>query len=129
MGEGKGPMPMKRKAFELLVTVALDGLPWEFRRRLENIEVVVERKPSKEILAERQVKPPNTILGLYHGVPLRNRGTRYANVLPDRITLFQEPIESICRTEKELKEKVQEVVRHEIGHYFGLKEDELGCPR
>ena len=116
---------MEPEQFEDLVVSALNDLPEEFRRKLDNIDVVVEDEPSEDVLNQAGVKYPNTLLGLYHGVPLNKRGRRYANVLPDKITLFQKPIESLCRNEEELKEKVREVVIHEIGHYFCLSEDEL----
>lgn len=116
---------MDRVEFEELVVEALDGLPGKFKEKLENIEVVIEGEPPREVLREQRINPPHMLLGLYRGVPLRKRGTHYSNVLPDKITLFQTPIESICRTQKEIKEKVREVVMHEIGHYFGLKEEEL----
>ncbi|MDH7500534.1 MAG: metallopeptidase family protein, partial [candidate division NC10 bacterium] len=67
----------------------------------------------------------DSLLGLYHGYPLKERGTWYGNVLPDRIIIYQGPIEQACRDEKQMPGLVREVVLHEIGHYFGLEEDEL----
>ena len=116
---------MEREEFEKLVISALNDLPEEFQRRLENIDVVVEDEPSTDVLKERRIKPPSILLGLYHGVPLNRRGRRYFNILPDKITLYQKPIESLCQNEYELKKRVREVIRHEIGHYFGLSEKEL----
>jgi len=116
---------MQRTEFEKLVVDALDDLPEEFQQKLENIEVVVEDEPSADILRQMNITPPNILLGLYQGVPLNKRGRGYANVLPDKISLYQWPIESVCRDEDELKERVREVVMHEIGHYFGLSEEEI----
>ncbi|MCX8118754.1 MAG: metallopeptidase family protein, partial [Desulfobacterota bacterium] len=65
------------------------------------------------------------LLGLYQGIPITQRGVAYGNVLPDKITLFQRPIESVCKTKKEVEEKVAEVILHEVGHYFGLDEERL----
>jgi len=65
------------------------------------------------------------LLGLYHGVPLKHRGPYYGNIPPDVISIYQKPIESICSSEEEIKKKVREVVRHEIGHYFGKSDKEL----
>jgi len=116
---------MQRIEFEKLVVDALDDLPEEFQQKLENIEVVVEDEPSQDILRQMNITPPNILLGLYQGVPLNKRGRGYANVLPDKISLYQWPIESVCRDENELKERVREVVMHEIGHYFGLSEEQI----
>ncbi|MGH8068738.1 MAG: metallopeptidase family protein [Candidatus Entotheonellia bacterium] len=111
--------------FEKLVAEALDELPRRFRRRLRNIAVVVESEPPQELLKAMGLWPHGTLLGLYQGVPLTERGFNYGNVLPDRITIFQKPIEAMCRTRDELKEAVKDTVKHEIGHYFGLDDDQL----
>jgi predicted Zn-dependent protease with MMP-like domain len=71
------------------------------------------------------LKSPYELLGLYQGVPVDRRGFYYGNVLPDKITLFQDAIESICKTRKEVEEKVKEVIIHEVGHYFGLNDERL----
>lgn len=116
---------MQREEFEELVADALSDLPEEFQKKLENIGVVVVDEPPLGLLNELGIKPPDTLLGLYQGVPLRRRGSAYFNALPDRVTIYQKPIERICHNEAELKQKVQEVVMHEIGHYFGLSERDL----
>jgi predicted Zn-dependent protease with MMP-like domain len=118
-------MKMTRNAFEKAATDALRGLPRRVRRNLENIDVVVEDQASEDVLEEMDIASPFDLLGLYQGVPVQHRGFYYGNVLPDKITLYQIPIESICRTEEEIKEKVREVVIHEIGHYFGLDDNRL----
>jgi predicted Zn-dependent protease with MMP-like domain len=71
------------------------------------------------------IRSPSELLGLYQGVPLDRRGFFYGNVLPDKITLFQIPIELMCQTKEEVEEKVKEVVIHEVGHYFGLSDKRL----
>ena len=111
--------------FEKLVAEALDELPRRFRRRLRNIAVVVESEPPQELLEAMGLWPHGTLLGLYQGVPLTERGFSYGNVLPDRITIFQKPIEAMCHTREEIKEVVKDTVKHEIGHYFGLDDDQL----
>ena len=111
---------MRRWDFEQLVAEALDELPRRFRRCLRNIAVVVEREPSRELLEDMGLWPHGTLLGLYQGVPLPRRGFSYGNVLPDRITIFQRPIEAMGRTRRDIKEAVKDTVVHEIGHYFGL---------
>jgi predicted Zn-dependent protease with MMP-like domain len=116
---------MRRWHFEQLVAEALDELPRRFRRRLRNIAVVVESEPSQEILKDMGLWPHGTLLGLYQGVPLPRRGFSYGNVLPDRISIFQKPLEAMCRTTGDLKEAIKDTVMHEIGHYFGLDDERL----
>lgn len=116
---------MRRWDFQNLVAEALDELPRRFRRCLRNIAVVVEREPSQELLEDMGLWPNGTLLGLYQGIPLPHRGHSYGNVLPDRITIFQKPIEAMGRTRQEIKEAVKETVIHEIGHYFGLDDERL----
>jgi len=116
---------MERKRFEELVKEAVDALPEEFQKRMENVNIVVEAKPSDEILKEQGIRQPNIILGLYHGVPLEKRGVHYTNVLPDVITIYQESIEMLCKNESEVKEEVREVFMHELGHHFGVSEEDL----
>lgn len=116
---------MRRWDFQQLVAEALDELPRRFRRHLRNIAVVVEREPSRELLEDMGLWPHGTLLGLYQGVPLPQRGHSYGNALPDRITIFQKPIEAMGRTRQEIKDAVKDTVIHEIGHYFGLDDERL----
>ena len=118
-------MKLTREEFEEVVVSALDGLPRFFRRKMENVDVVIEDRASKEILSEMELRSPYQLLGLYQGVPIQRRGFYYGNVLPDKITLFQIPIESVCKTREEVESKVREVVIHEVGHYFGLDDERL----
>jgi predicted Zn-dependent protease with MMP-like domain len=116
---------MEKEKFEELVREALDKLPQKFKKYLDNLAVIVEERPSREIYDKTQTPPFSSILGHYHGVPLKHRGPFYGNVPPDVIVIYQKTIESICATEEEIKKKVKEVVLHEIGHYFGLSDKEL----
>jgi len=116
---------MERERFEELVEEALAELPEQFRERIQNLAVVVEDKPTREVYERTGGSPFSLILGLYHGVPFKHRGPFYGNLPPDVITIYQKPIEQICSTEKEIKKKVREVVFHEIGHYFGFNDKEL----
>ena len=116
---------MRRQEFEQLVAEALDGLPRPFRRHMQNIAVVVETAPSRALLEEMDLWPDHTLLGLYQGVPLPERGHSYGNVLPDQITIFQQPIEALYRTPEEIQEAVRETVIHEVGHYFGLDDQRI----
>jgi len=118
-------MKLARKEFEELVVVALKRLPKFFKKRMKNVDVVVEDRASRDLLSGMGLRSPFELLGLYQGVPLDRRGFYYGNVLPDKITLFQVPIESMCQTKEEVEEKVKEVVIHEVGHYFGLDDERL----
>jgi len=118
-------MKLTRKEFEELVVLALRRLPKFFKKKMKNMDVVVEDRASRDLLSEMELRSPFELLGLYQGVPLDRRGFYYGNVLPDKITLFQGPIESMCQTKEEIEEKVKEVVIHEVGHYFGLDDERL----
>jgi len=116
---------VRRQEFEQLVAEALDGLPRQFRRQMRNIAVIVEPAPSRELLEAMGLWPDQTLLGLYHGVPLPDRGHGYGNVLPDQITIFQQPIEALYHTPEEIQAAVRETVIHEVGHYFGLDDERI----
>lgn len=116
---------MKRKRFERLVAEALDSLPKRFRDHLRNVAVVVEDEPSEELLEEMEVPPGETLYGLYQGTPLTERSWAFGNELPDRIVIFQWPNEEGCETEDEVVTNIGETLIHEVGHYFGLDEDEI----
>ncbi|TET18185.1 MAG: metallopeptidase family protein [Dehalococcoidia bacterium] len=116
---------MDRARFQELVAKAVDSLPQEFRAKLENIDVVVEDWPTRGQLADVGLRRGETLLGLYQGVPLTKRGRRYGLVAPDKITIFQKPIEAKCRYDAEITAEVQRVVRHEIAHHFGIGDTRL----
>ncbi len=116
---------MDREKFERLVAKAVDSLPDEFRTRLENIDVVVADSPTRRQLSELEKKRGETLLGLYEGVPLTKRSQNYGLVAPDKITIFQKPIEAICRNDAEIIAEIQRVVQHEIAHHFGISDDRL----
>ena len=116
---------MDRERFERLVARAVDSLPEEFRTRLENIDVVVEDWPTQSQLAEAGLRDGYTLLGLYEGVPLTKRGGHYGMVPPDKITIFQKPIEAECRDDARITAEIQKVVRHEIAHHFGIGDRRL----
>ncbi len=118
-------MKLTLKEFEELVVSALQGLPKFLKRKMENIDVVIEDWAPEEVLSEMELRSPYELLGLYQGVPFERRGFYYGNVLPDKITLYRFPIESICKTREEVEAKVREVVIHEVGHYFGLDDERL----
>lgn len=104
---------------------AVDSLPEEFSTKLENIDVVVEDQPTPSQLAEAELKRGETLLGLYQGVPLTKRSRHYGLVVPDKITIFQKPIEAECKNDTEVKAEIQRVVQHEIAHHFGIGDARL----
>jgi predicted Zn-dependent protease with MMP-like domain len=116
---------VSRLRFESLVRRAVRDLPPDFLDRLENLDVVVERRPSPRRLDQGRVARGRTLLGLYQGVPQTRRGQSYTYALPDRIIIFQEPIESICGSEEELIDQVRGTVLHEIAHHFGIDDPRL----
>jgi len=116
---------MTRAAFERLVVEAVTLIPKRFRREMKNLALVVEAEPTPELLAEMEVEPPDSLYGLYQGTPLPERTWAYGNNLPDRITLFQRPIEEDCDDEDEVRAVIGETLIHEVGHYFGMSEEEI----
>ena len=116
---------MTREDFRELVEDALDSIPERFRDAMKNIAIVVEDEPSAEQLAELDLEPSDTLLGLYEGTPLTERGWDDGNRLPDKITLFQHSIEDASDDEDDVVVAIGETLIHEIGHYFGLSEDDI----
>jgi predicted Zn-dependent protease with MMP-like domain len=116
---------MEPDDFERIVTEALDQLPQVFRDRLDNVEIVVEEWPDRETLRLAGVKHPGELLGFYHGVPLTERSQGYNLILPDKISIYRQPILMQCRTPKEARAMIHHVLRHEVAHYFGIDDDRL----
>ncbi len=115
---------MTEEKFEELVNEGIKEIPEIFLEKLSNIDICIEDKPSSSQLAKVKIKKGFSLLGLYEGVPQTNRGD-YANVLPDKITIFKNSIEKNARSEEDIKETVKETVWHEIAHHFGLNEEEV----
>jgi predicted Zn-dependent protease with MMP-like domain len=113
------------KAFETLVADALDNLPPDIQDKLENVEVIVEWRPSPAQLRALGLRPGQTLFGLYQGVPQTQRTSSYGMVLPDKITIFQQPIEAYCRSDTEVVQTVRRTVLHELAHHFGISDDRL----
>ncbi len=116
---------MTREQFLALVEEALASIPEEFKHALTNIAVVVEDAPTRAQLAEVDLSPPDTLLGLYEGTPLPERHWAHGNTLPDKITIFQDPILESSDDEDDVVIAIGETLIHEIGHYFGLSEEEI----
>ena len=116
---------MTREQFERLVEQALREIPQRFREAMHNVAVVVEREPSPDLLEELEIPPGDTLLGLYQGTPLTERSWGHGNSLPDRISIYQGPIEDACDDEDEIRDCIAETVIHEFGHYFGMSEEQI----
>lgn len=117
---------MTREQFSELVQEAIDQIPRRFAREIVNVAIVIEDEPSDELLDEMDIDEDGTILGLYQGTPLNQRGFGYGNQLPDRITLFQGSIEDECAgDEDEIVIAIGETLIHELGHYFGMEEHDI----
>jgi predicted Zn-dependent protease with MMP-like domain len=116
---------VQRERFEKFVADALASIPRRFRDAMKNIAIVVEDEPPRALLREMGITPPDTLLGLYSGTPLTERRWDYGNTLPDRIQLFQGPHERSAKDEDDLVVAIAETLIHEIGHYFGMSEEQI----
>jgi predicted Zn-dependent protease with MMP-like domain len=118
-------MRLSQREFEEIVAEALDGIPEEIAENLSNVSVMVEAWPSRMTLENLGLSNRFELLGLYEGVPLTKRGTYYGEALPDRISIFQGPIEAVARSKPELREEIRKVVVHEIAHHIGIDDERL----
>ncbi len=118
---------MERELFEEIVDRVFHRLPEKFKSAIDNVGVFIEDYPSEELVTALHLRSKHDLLGLYQGVPLTRRGTWYGMnpVVPDRISLYKANIEAACRTEQEIESKIYEVLIHEVGHYFGMSEEEI----
>jgi predicted Zn-dependent protease with MMP-like domain len=116
---------LSRDQFEMLVDEALDSLPDEITAWLDNVVVVVGERPTPDQLAQAGLGPGDLLFGLYVGVPKTRRGFTYGEIVPDKIVIYRQAIERVCRTPARIRECVRKTVLHEIGHHFGMDEDQL----
>ncbi len=116
---------VSREEFERMVLDVLNTLPEDIARYLENVDVVIARWPTREELLRASVPPGQTLLGLYEGVPLTQRGIYYGLVPPDKITIFQGPLESIALNRDDLRARIRRTVLHELAHHFGISDERL----
>lgn len=118
---------MESKRFEEIAEQAFQSLPELFKMKIDNVEIVIEDYPTREDLKRMRLPRHDLLLGLYKGIPYTQRGTWYGMnpTLPDQITLYRNNIEKVCKTEEEIEAKIYEVLIHEIGHYFGMSEEEI----
>ena len=113
---------LSRTEFEKIVKQGIKAIPEKFLRKLDNVAIVIEDEPTLAQKKKLNLRPGWTLFGLYEGVPQAKRGTNYSAALPDKITIFQKPIEAAARDEKDIKEMVKNTVWHEIAHHFGMDE-------
>lgn len=114
-------MRVSEDEFEALVIRALERLPSEFGEILDNVAVAIENEPAQEVLDELG---EDEILGLYRGVPLPERDSFYS-ALPDEVVLYRGPLLRICRNRRELMWEIRDTLVHELGHHFGLSDEEM----
>ena len=114
-----------RSDFEELVAEAVRSLPPRFRRQLENVDIVVENKPTAEDLESVGIEPGGTLLGLYRGIPRNERSVWSSGTLPDQIVIFRRPLEAMTRNREDLIREIRITLMHEVGHFFGMDEEEL----
>ncbi len=115
VGDDGGVIDVTREQFEDLVGEGLDLIPDELARLMDNVVVLVEDHPPQG----------RRLLGLYHGVPLTERGTGYAGMLPDTIHIYRFPILRMCSSEEEVVREVRHTVIHEVAHHFGISDERL----
>ena len=116
---------MERAQFEKLVEEGFARLPARVREKIRNVILLVEDEPSPEVRKQEELGPGETLLGLYHGIPLTERGETYGvgETLPDTITLYQKPIEDAAREDQmDVREVIADTIWHEYAHHFGMNE-------
>ena len=119
-------LPLNHSEIRKAVARVIDKLPKEFREQLRNVEIVVETRPSNELLRAEGLDPrEDTLYGIYQGVPLPDRSALDPPLLPDKITIFAEPLLEDFPDPDELREEIRLTVLHEIAHFFGMDEDEI----
>lgn len=118
-------MKLSQKEFDKVVRRALDRIPVEIRKHLDNVVISVRKRPSREMLAELGMTEEHPPLGLYQGQSLIERSVFTPPLYPDTIYIFQEPLEQMCTTLEELEEEIEITVVHEIAHFLGLDEERL----
>ncbi|MBM4330238.1 MAG: metallopeptidase family protein [Deltaproteobacteria bacterium] len=114
-----------KRFFENLVREAIEAIPEEMKNRLENVAILIEEDRLSNSGEGEEEENGQELLGLYEGIPKKDRGFWYGNTLPDRIVIYRKPLERMSSTLSELRENIRQTVIHEIGHYFGFDEEEL----
>lgn len=115
-------MNLSREEFETIIEGGIRAIPEKFLKLLDNVDIVVEDEPTSLQRRKMKLRSDMTLFGLYEGVPRTKRGSGYSFVLPDKITIFQKPIEEAARDEEHLRRIVRDTVWHEFAHHFGIEE-------
>ncbi len=118
-------MKLSLEEFEELVDEALEAIPKAFEPYMEGLAIDIEPMPDRETLEEMGIDDPRDLLGLYRGTPLTGRSVEHSMRMPDSIVIYQRNIERMCRTRRQLVRQIRKTILHEVGHHFGLDEDEL----
>ena len=113
---------MKKSEFEKLAQGGIQQIPKKFRNKLSNVVITIEDSPSQTQLRKLNLPDNQLLFGLYQGIPQTKRGFNYNLVLPDKITIFQKPIESLSESSEEIRQIVRQTIWHEIAHHFGIDE-------
>jgi predicted Zn-dependent protease with MMP-like domain len=116
---------MRPAAFEKVLRQAIDDLPDLFREAIRNVAIVVEEWPPDWLLEELDIPPEQTLYGFYHGIPLPDRSVQDSGNLPDKISVYRGPLMDDFRDSEELARQIRTTLLHEIGHYFGMDEEDL----
>ena len=116
---------LSAKAFERAVQEAMDRIPREFLRHIENVAVLVLDEPSEEVLEDLGVPEGETLFGAYFGVPVGEKSLFDVPVEPDRIEIYRHPLEDLCESVEEMMEEIEITVVHEIAHHFGIDDEVL----
>lgn len=118
-------MNISREQFEEIIQTSLQKIPPHFRQYLENVAFVLEEAPEAELRNLLRLRSTDELLGLYQGVPRTRRGAGFGNALPDKITFYRLALQDRCHSEEALRDEVLEVLKHEVGHHFGMDEAQL----
>ena len=118
-------MRLSEEAFAEVVDEALQDIPEAFKPTLANVVIDVEPMPDRETCRAIGIRNPRALLGLYRGTPLTKRSVEHIAQLPDHITIYQRNIERVCRTRRRMIEQIRRTVFHEVGHHFGMNEQQL----
>lgn len=118
-------MQLTDQEFDMLISRAMDELPQEYIKGLDNVVIVQADDPTPEQLEKMKVEPHHVLLGLYEGIPLTQRGSGFSGMLPDKITLFKNPILAVVSSDDELHEQIKRTLWHEIAHYYGLNHSHI----
>ncbi len=118
-------MELTDEQFDALITRAMNDLPQQYIKNLDNVAVVMADEPTPEQLTHQGVRQGQLLLGLYEGVPLTQRGAGYQFVLPDKITLFKHPLVLISQSNEELQANIQRTLWHEIAHHYGMNHSDI----